>query len=144
MGGTDVEVGGTSGSRGGGWRSYTITPLHLVSSRSGVQTDDMASQYTELELAINTLVTQFHKASPNEGPTLTVEEFQTMISKELPTAAKAAGDQEGLKQLLKEMEVHEDQGVTFKNFWKLVNTLATTQFGQLQKNKTVRCNCLLL
>lgn len=42
-------------------------------------------KYTDLELAINTIVTQFHAASANEAPTLTVKEFQEMLSKELPS-----------------------------------------------------------
>ncbi|XP_036439386.1 protein S100-A13-like [Colossoma macropomum] len=104
----------------------------------------MASQCTDLELAINTLVTQFHAASPTVGPTLTVEEFQSMVTKELPTMVKTAGEQEGLNELLKEMGVEEGQGVTFENFWVLVNSLASTQFGLLQKDKSVKCNCLLL
>ncbi|MCJ8728705.1 hypothetical protein PDJAM_G00007340 [Pangasius djambal] len=102
----------------------------------------MAPKYTDLELAINTIVTQFHAASPNDGPTLTVEEFQGMLSKELPTVTPK--DQEGLNQMLKEMDVAEGQGVTFENFWKLVNSLATTQCGLLQKDKSVKCACLLL
>ncbi|KAB5586915.1 hypothetical protein PHYPO_G00007020 [Pangasianodon hypophthalmus] len=101
----------------------------------------MAPKYTDLELAINTIVTQFHEASANDGPTLTVEEFQGMLSKELPTVTPK--DQEGLNQMLKEMDV-EGQEVTFENFWKLVNSLATTQCGLLQKDKSVKCACLLL
>ncbi|KAM9488758.1 S100 calcium binding protein V1 [Clarias gariepinus] len=102
----------------------------------------MAPKYTDLELAINAIVTQFHAASANEGPTLTVEEFQGMLSKELPTVTPK--DQEGLNQMLKEMDVEEGHGITFENFWKLVNSLASNQCGQLQKDKSVKCTCLLL
>ncbi|XP_053484468.1 uncharacterized protein LOC128609750 [Ictalurus furcatus] len=102
----------------------------------------MAPKYTDLELAINTIVTQFHEASANDGATLTVEEFQGMLSKELPTVTPK--DQEDLTKMLKEMDVTEGQGVTFENFWKLVNSLASTQFGLLQKDKSVKCACLLL
>ncbi|KAK2854961.1 hypothetical protein Q7C36_006830 [Tachysurus vachellii] len=102
----------------------------------------MAPKYTDLELAINTIVTQFHAASANEAPTLTVKEFQEMLSKELPSVNPK--DEEGLNQMLKEMEVPEGQGVTFENFWKLVNSIASTQCGLLQKDKSVKCTCLLL
>lgn len=44
-------------------------------------------QYSELELAINTLVTEFHKAADN-GPSMNTTQFQTMMSKQLPVVAK--------------------------------------------------------
>lgn len=44
-------------------------------------------QYSELELAINTLVTEFHKAA-DDGPTMNTTQFQTMMSKQLPVVAK--------------------------------------------------------
>ncbi|KAF7708516.1 protein S100-A13-like isoform X2 [Silurus meridionalis] len=102
----------------------------------------MAPKYTDLELAINTIVTQFHAASANEASALTVNEFQGMLSKELPSVTPK--DQEGLNKILSEMDVAEGQEVTFENFWNLVNSYATSQFGLLQKDKSVKCNCLLL
>ncbi|KAG1947928.1 hypothetical protein F2P79_012707 [Pimephales promelas] len=56
-------------------------------------------QHTDLESAINTLVENFHSASSTNANTLTAQEFQSMLSKELPTMAKTAGDQEGLNKL---------------------------------------------
>lgn len=44
-------------------------------------------QYSDLELAINTLVTEFHK-SADDAPTMSTTQFQTMISKQLPAVAK--------------------------------------------------------
>lgn len=46
-------------------------------------------QYSDLELAINTLVTEFHKASDN-GPSMNTTQFQTMMSKQLPVVSKVA------------------------------------------------------
>lgn len=44
-------------------------------------------QYSELELALNTLVTEFHKAADN-GPTMNTTQFQSMISSQMPAIAK--------------------------------------------------------
>ncbi|XP_058602504.1 DC-STAMP domain-containing protein 2 isoform X2 [Onychostoma macrolepis] len=102
-------------------------------------------EYTDLELAINTLVKNFHSASPTDADTLTAQEFQSMISKELPTMVKTAGDQEGLNKLLTELNVEEGKGITFKDFWRLVDSLATAQFGLQSKEKQVKCvKCSLM
>lgn len=68
-----------------------------------------------------------------------------MISKELPTMVKTAGDQEGLNKLLTDLNVEEGKGVAFKDFWQLVDSLANAQFGLLSKEKQVKCvKCSLM
>lgn len=68
-----------------------------------------------------------------------------MISKELPTMVKTAGDQEGLNKLLTELNVEEGKGITFKDFWRLVDSLATAQFGLQSKETKVKCvKCSLM
>lgn len=63
----------------------------------------------------------------------------------LSLCRQSAGDQESLNTMLKEMGVEDaGQGVSFENFWNLVNSFATSQCGLLQKDKKVHCSCLLL
>lgn len=45
------------------------------------------SQYSDLELAISSLVMEFHKAADN-GTSMNTTQFQTMMSKQLPVVAK--------------------------------------------------------
>ncbi|KTG02266.1 hypothetical protein cypCar_00004480 [Cyprinus carpio] len=48
-------------------------------------------------------------------------------------------------KLLADLNVEEGKGVTFTDFWGLVDSLATTQFGLQSKEKQVKCvKCSLM
>ncbi|XP_051255376.1 uncharacterized protein LOC127362985 [Dicentrarchus labrax] len=102
----------------------------------------MATKYSDLELAINTLVTEFHKAA-DDGPTMNTTQFQTMISNQLPGFAKTVDNEDGLAQVLQQMDVQSGQNISFENFWTLINKQAIQLFGATHKEKNIKCNCLL-
>ncbi|KAM6968038.1 S100 calcium binding protein V1 [Aplochiton taeniatus] len=104
-------------------------------------------QYSELELALNTLVTDFHVAAADHSSSLTTEEFSNLVSTQLPNLTQTAGGEgEGgvATQLLEQMGVANGQEVTFENFWNLVQHLAVNLYDkQKPDHKTVKCSCLL-
>uniref|UniRef100_A0A673AMP3 S100/CaBP-9k-type calcium binding subdomain domain-containing protein n=1 Tax=Sphaeramia orbicularis TaxID=375764 RepID=A0A673AMP3_9TELE len=102
----------------------------------------MATKYSDLELAINSLVTEFHKAADN-GPTMNTTQFQTMVSKQLPAFAKTVENEEGLGQVLQQMGVQSGQDISFENFWNLINKQAVGLFDTTHKDKSIKCNCVL-
>ncbi|XP_029928566.1 S100 calcium binding protein V1 [Myripristis murdjan] len=102
----------------------------------------MATKYSDLELAINTLVTEFHSAA-DDKPTMSSSQFQTMMSKQLPSFAETLDSEDGLSQVLQHMGVQSGQSISFENFWTLVQQLAGQQFQLLHKDKSVKCSCLL-
>uniref|UniRef100_A0A096LX52 S100/CaBP-9k-type calcium binding subdomain domain-containing protein n=1 Tax=Poecilia formosa TaxID=48698 RepID=A0A096LX52_POEFO len=102
----------------------------------------VAVQYSELELAINTMVTEFHRAA-DDGPTMTTTQFQTFISKQMPLLAKTAQGEDGLDRVLDQMGVQKDQNISFDHFWTLIHHQAAQQFSSTHKEKGVKCNCLL-
>lgn len=106
------------------------------------RTSEMETQYSELELALNTLVTEFHKAADN-GPTMNTTQFQSMISSQMPAIAKTVENEEGLGKVLEQMGVQSGQNISFDNFWKLINNHALQLFGTMHKEKGTKCTCLL-
>ncbi|CAN9514462.1 unnamed protein product [Ophioblennius macclurei] len=102
----------------------------------------MDTKYSELELALNSLVTEFHKAA-DDAPTMSTTQFQTMVSKQLPAVSKAMEAEDGLAKLLQLMEVPSDQNVSFDHFWKLVHHQAVQLFGATNGEKSAKCSCLL-
>lgn len=102
----------------------------------------METKYSDLELAINSLVTEFHKAA-DDKPTMNTTQFQTLISSQLPGIAKSLENDEGLAQVLQEMGVESGQNITFKDFWTLINKQAVQVFGATHKEKNIKCTCLL-
>ncbi|XP_047455234.1 S100 calcium binding protein V2 [Mugil cephalus] len=102
----------------------------------------MATKYSDLELAINSLVTEFHSAADNK-PTMNTSQFQSLLSKQMPAIAKTMEGEEGLGKILQQMGVQSGQNISFENFWNLINSQAGQLFDTMHKEKNVKCNCIL-
>ncbi|KAG7499836.1 S100-A14 [Solea senegalensis] len=101
-------------------------------------------QYSELENAIQTLVSQFYGSSKDNSPTLKVDEFKGMLSSQLPNLAKGFGSEQGLSKAMQLMGVGDGEGISFQNFWNLIQDLAKKQHCLTSPGRGTLCKCVVL
>lgn len=54
------------------------------------------------------------------------------------------GTEQGFGEVLRKMGVGDGEGISFKHFWTLIQSLASTQHGLLSGQKGPSCSCMLL
>ncbi|KAM6967882.1 protein S100-A11 [Aplochiton taeniatus] len=84
-----------------------------------------------MEAAIGVLVSQFKAFAGRDGSseTLSQEEFQSLVTSQLPTFVKIPGDPAVIDQLMDSLDENNDGELTFLEFWQLIGRLANQHGG---------------
>ncbi|XP_066531333.1 protein S100-A11 [Hoplias malabaricus] len=87
-----------------------------------------------MECAINVLVSQFMTYAGKSGSsqTLSRDEFQSLVTSELPNFIKNATDPAVIDQLMGSLDENNDGELTFQEFWQLIGKLASRHCGYSQ------------
>ncbi|XP_008694871.1 protein S100-A13 isoform X1 [Ursus maritimus] len=82
-----------------------------------------AEPLTELEMAIETVVTTFFTFAGQEGRkgSLSVSEFRELATQQLPHLLKDVGS---LDEKMKSLDVNQDSELKFHEYWRLIGELA--------------------
>ncbi|XP_036448664.1 protein S100-A13-like [Colossoma macropomum] len=84
-----------------------------------------------MEAAINTLVSQFKAFAGKEGSsnTLSKDEFQKLLTSQLPNYVKNANDSTVIAQLVGSLDKDSDGELSFLEFWQFIGQLANQHSG---------------
>ncbi|XP_069032504.1 protein S100-A11 [Embiotoca jacksoni] len=84
-----------------------------------------------MEAAITTMVTEFkaHAGKDGSSSTLSRDEFQNLVTSQLPNLVKNARDPGAIDQLMGSLDENNDGELTFSEFWQLIGKLASKQGG---------------
>ncbi|KAM9244222.1 protein S100-A13 isoform 1-T2 [Dugong dugon] len=82
-----------------------------------------AEPLTELEMAIETVVTTFFTFAGQEGRrgSLNISEFKELATQQLPHLLKEVGS---LDEKMKSLDVNQDSELKFNEYWRLIGELA--------------------
>lgn len=82
-----------------------------------------AEPLTELETAIETVVTTFFTFAGREGRkgSLSINEFKELATQQLPHLLKDVGS---LDEKMKSLDVNQDSELKFSEYWRLIGELA--------------------
>ncbi|XP_008050330.1 protein S100-A13 [Carlito syrichta] len=82
-----------------------------------------AEPLTELEAAIETVVTTFFTFAAQEGRkgSLSFNEFKELVTQQLPHLLKDVGS---LDEKMKNLDVNQDSELKFNEYWRLIGELA--------------------
>uniref|UniRef100_A0A2K6SVJ2 S100 calcium binding protein A13 n=1 Tax=Saimiri boliviensis boliviensis TaxID=39432 RepID=A0A2K6SVJ2_SAIBB len=82
-----------------------------------------AEPLTELELAIETVVTTFFTFAKQEGQkgSLNTAEFKELVTQQLPHLLKDVGS---LDEKMKSLDINQDSELKFNEYWRLIGELA--------------------
>ncbi|XP_007130314.2 protein S100-A13 isoform X1 [Physeter macrocephalus] len=82
-----------------------------------------AEPLTELEAAIETVVTTFFTFAGQEGRkgSLSINEFKELVTQQLPHLLKDVGS---LDEKMKSLDVNQDSELKFNEYWRLIGELA--------------------
>ncbi|OBS83278.1 hypothetical protein A6R68_22696, partial [Neotoma lepida] len=108
-----------------------LSSLHPISLPGSV-CEDISSYFgvlmaaeplTELEAAIETVVTTFFTFAGREGRkgSLSINEFKELVTQQLPHLLKDVGS---LDEKMKSLDVNQDSELKFNEYWRLIGELA--------------------
>ncbi|KAM3917919.1 protein S100-A16-like [Leptodactylus fuscus] len=96
----------------------------------------MASTYTELESALETLVHKFYDYGKKHGKhdKINEKEFREMVVQELPHILTNTQSTVAIHQLVESLDMEQDGNISFDDYWTLIGKIGEMLCKQMAIN----------